>query len=65
MIDFETTIKELLIKENMSVSELSRLLNKSPQNIGNMLHKNNNPRLKTFEEILCVLGYELKIIKKV
>ena len=64
-MNIEKEIRKILLDEDIEIKELARRLNTSQQNISAKL-KRNNFTTKDIENILNVLGYELKIqfIKK-
>lgn len=62
-MDLQNEIKKMLKDKNMSASELARCLGTSRQNLGNKL-KRNNLKISDFNEILDIVGYEIKFVKK-
>ena len=51
-------------QKKISQSELAMLIGNKQQVISRIERRENNPSLKMFANILDVLGYELKIVKK-
>lgn len=51
-------------QKKISQSELAMLIGNKQQVISRIERRDNNPSLKMFVNILDVLGYELKIVKK-
>ena len=65
-MDLEREIRKILIDERMTITDLSKKLNTSRQNLTSKLKTNKEMKVSTLESILNELGYELKIefIKK-
>lgn len=62
-MDLQKEIKEMLKDKKISSSELARSLGTSRQNLGNKLRR-NNLKLSDLNEILDIVGYEIKFVKK-
>lgn len=63
MIDIKYRIKRLLHRENMTVKDLSTLMNTSQQNMNAKLQR-NNLKIHDIEKIAKVLGYKVILIFK-
>ena len=51
-------------QEELSQSELAKLVGNKQQVISRIEKRQNSPSLETFCKILAALGYELQIVKK-
>lgn len=63
MAKINSRIRDIVVKENISQSELAKQIGCTRQNINDKLN-NGNMYLNTAENILETIGYELIIRKK-
>lgn len=56
---------EIRKRENISQSELARIMGSSQQAISRLEKNEHSPSLKLFYSVVKALGYEVQIVKKI